>query len=107
MILVTHDQVQQCDHTCIVSHDLLTATIFNNVNQHINVYGDDVEVDYRGYEVGHIIDAILVYSSIIVDGGKLYQSIDRSVSCISHCSAVHSWTRSIGSVCPKIQTLTD
>ena len=28
-----------------------TATVFNNANQHINVYGDDVEVDYRGYEV--------------------------------------------------------
>lgn len=28
------------------------ATVFNNANQHINVYGDDVEVDYRGYEVG-------------------------------------------------------
>lgn len=27
------------------------ATVFNNANQHINVYGDDVEVDYRGYEV--------------------------------------------------------
>ncbi|KAL7041418.1 hypothetical protein ACKWTF_000766 [Chironomus riparius] len=27
------------------------ATVFNNVNQNINVYGDDVEVDYRGYEV--------------------------------------------------------
>lgn len=26
------------------------ATVFNNANQHINVYGDDVEVDYRGYE---------------------------------------------------------
>ena len=25
--------------------------MFNNANQHINVYGDDVEVDYRGYEV--------------------------------------------------------
>ena len=29
----------------------LTATVFNNANQHINVYGDDIEVDYRGYEV--------------------------------------------------------
>ena len=28
------------------------ATVFNNQNQHIDVYGDDVEVDYRGYEVG-------------------------------------------------------
>ena len=27
------------------------ATVFNNANQHINVYGDNVEVDYRGYEV--------------------------------------------------------
>lgn len=27
------------------------AKVFNNANQHINVYGDDVEVDYRGYEV--------------------------------------------------------
>lgn len=27
------------------------ATVFNNANKHINVYGDDVEVDYRGYEV--------------------------------------------------------
>jgi phosphatidylinositol glycan class K len=28
-----------------------SATIFNNENEMINVYGDDVEVDYRGYEV--------------------------------------------------------
>ncbi|KAJ2948511.1 hypothetical protein O0L34_g7761 [Tuta absoluta] len=27
------------------------ATIFNNAYEQINVYGDDVEVDYRGYEV--------------------------------------------------------
>lgn len=27
------------------------ATVFNNGQHHINVYGDDVEVDYRGYEV--------------------------------------------------------
>uniref|UniRef100_U5EZ37 Putative gpi-anchor transamidase n=1 Tax=Corethrella appendiculata TaxID=1370023 RepID=U5EZ37_9DIPT len=27
------------------------ATVFNNAKQHINVYGNDVEVDYRGYEV--------------------------------------------------------
>ena len=30
---------------------LLLATVFNNANQQINVYGDDIEVDYRGYEV--------------------------------------------------------
>ena len=27
------------------------ATVFNNRNEAIDVYGDDVEVDYRGYEV--------------------------------------------------------
>ena len=30
---------------------VLPATVFNNANQQINVYGDDVELDYRGYEV--------------------------------------------------------
>ena len=30
---------------------LISATVFNNANNQINVYGDDVEVDYRGYEV--------------------------------------------------------
>ncbi|UYV70753.1 PIGK [Cordylochernes scorpioides] len=27
------------------------ATVFNSASHHINVYGDDVEVDFRGYEV--------------------------------------------------------
>jgi phosphatidylinositol glycan class K len=27
------------------------ARVFNNQNQEINIYGEDVEVDYRGYEV--------------------------------------------------------
>lgn len=27
------------------------GTVFNSNRQHINVYGDDVEVDYRGYDV--------------------------------------------------------
>lgn len=30
------------------------ATIFNNAHEQINVYGDDVEVDYRGYEVSFL-----------------------------------------------------
>jgi phosphatidylinositol glycan class K len=29
---------------------IITGTIFNGVKK-INVYGDDIEVDYRGYEV--------------------------------------------------------
>lgn len=28
------------------------ATVFSHKNMELNVYGDDVEVDYRGYEVG-------------------------------------------------------
>lgn len=31
------------------------ATIFNNAHELISVYGDDVEVDYRGYEVSFVI----------------------------------------------------
>ena len=27
------------------------ATVFNSANQNINVYGDDVQVDYCGYDV--------------------------------------------------------
>lgn len=27
------------------------ATVYNNADQQLNVYGDDVEVDFRGYEV--------------------------------------------------------
>lgn len=30
------------------------ATVFNNADQQLNVYGDDVEVDYRGYEVRNV-----------------------------------------------------
>ena len=32
------------------------ATVFNNANENINVYGDDVEVDYRGYEVSQLTE---------------------------------------------------
>jgi glycosylphosphatidylinositol transamidase (GPIT) subunit GPI8 len=39
------------------------ATVFNNANQHINVYGDDVEVDYRGYEVSAHTLATNVFST--------------------------------------------
>ncbi|XP_071821912.1 GPI-anchor transamidase-like isoform X1 [Apostichopus japonicus] len=47
------------------------ASVFNNAYQHINVYGDDVEVDYRGYEV-------TVESFIRVLTGRLPPSTPRS-----------------------------
>lgn len=47
------------------------ATVFNNANQKINVYGDDVEVDYRGYEV-------TVENFIRVLTGRLPPSTPRS-----------------------------
>lgn len=31
------------------------ATVFSHKNMELNVYGDDVEVDYRGYEVSTIV----------------------------------------------------
>jgi phosphatidylinositol glycan class K len=47
------------------------ATVFNNANQHINVYGDDIEVDYRGYEV-------TVENFLRVLTGRLDSSVPRS-----------------------------
>lgn len=41
------------------------ATVFNNANQHINVYGDDIEVDYRGYEVGKGSPLLWVHLAVI------------------------------------------
>ncbi|GFN85251.1 GPI-anchor transamidase [Plakobranchus ocellatus] len=52
------------------------ATVFNNQNQHINVYGDDVEVDYRGYEV-------TVENFIRVLTGRLPESTPRSKRLLS------------------------
>ena len=42
----------------------LVATVFNNAYQHIDVYGDDIEVDYRGYEVG-IIDIVITIGTAL------------------------------------------
>ncbi|KAL7643724.1 UNVERIFIED_CONTAM: hypothetical protein RMT77_005730 [Armadillidium vulgare] len=47
------------------------ATVFNNAHQHINVYGEDVEVDYRGYEV-------TVENFVRLLTGRLPPSIPRS-----------------------------
>nr|CAG4636234.1 EOG090X07K0 [Eubosmina coregoni]SVE69847.1 EOG090X07K0 [Eubosmina coregoni] len=47
------------------------AAVYNNANQQIDVYGDDVEVDYRGYEV-------TVENFIRVLTGRLAPSTARS-----------------------------
>ncbi|CAH1785751.1 unnamed protein product, partial [Owenia fusiformis] len=52
------------------------ATVFNNANEQINVYGDDVEVDYRGYEV-------TVENFIRVLTGRLPPSTPRSKRLLS------------------------
>ncbi|ESN94937.1 hypothetical protein HELRODRAFT_115063 [Helobdella robusta] len=52
------------------------ASVFNNANQQINVYGDDVEVDYRGYEV-------TVENFIRVLTGRLPASTPRSKRLLS------------------------
>eukprot|EP01063_Lacrimia_lanifica_P039944 TRINITY_DN890_c3_g1_i1.p1 TRINITY_DN890_c3_g1~~TRINITY_DN890_c3_g1_i1.p1 ORF type:complete len:367 (+),score=149.80 TRINITY_DN890_c3_g1_i1:45-1145(+) len=33
------------------TRNMYPATVFNNMNHQLNLYGDDVEVDFRGYEV--------------------------------------------------------
>jgi len=52
------------------------ATVFNNRNQHINVYGDDIEVDYRGYEV-------TVESFIRLLTGRVHDAVPRSKRLLS------------------------
>lgn len=47
------------------------ATVYNNANKNINVYGDDVEVDYRGYEV-------TVENFVRLLTGRLHSSTARS-----------------------------
>jgi len=41
------------------------ATVFNNADQQLNVYGDDVEVDFRGYEVSLFPLLTLLIFSVI------------------------------------------
>ncbi|XP_042899308.2 putative GPI-anchor transamidase [Parasteatoda tepidariorum] len=52
------------------------ATVYNNAHHHINVYGDDVEVDYRGYEV-------TVENFIRILTGRLSPSTPRSKRLLS------------------------
>ncbi|XP_072366518.1 GPI-anchor transamidase isoform X2 [Scyliorhinus torazame] len=52
------------------------ATIFSHKNMELNVYGDNVEVDYRGYEV-------TVESFLRVLTGRLPQSTPRSKRLLS------------------------
>jgi len=52
------------------------ATVFNNENEMINVYGDDVEVDYRGNEV-------TVKNFIRVLTGRLPESTPHSKKLMS------------------------
>lgn len=47
------------------------GTIFNNANEHINVYGDDIEVDYRGYQ-------LTVENFLRVLTGRIDESVPRS-----------------------------
>lgn len=62
------------------------ATVFNNADQQLNVYGDDVEVDFRGYEV----NIFFLLSNFLIcfffsfkrpgNGRKLCTIVDRSVT---------------------------
>lgn len=47
----SHIILMLADDTACDARNPWPGTIFNNAHHHINVYGDDVEVDYRGEEV--------------------------------------------------------
>jgi len=47
------------------------GTVFNNAQEHINLYGSEVEVDYRGYEVS-------VENFIRIMTGRMHEATPRS-----------------------------
>ena len=47
----SHIILMSADDMACNPRNVKPGTVYNNAHQHINVYGDDVEVDYRGYEV--------------------------------------------------------
>lgn len=53
------------------------ATIFNNREQAINVYGDDVEVDYRNYDV--TVESFIRYISQLCHAVPLLASFTTAV----------------------------
>lgn len=65
------------------------ATVFNNANEQINVYGDDVEVDYRGYEVRKI--CLLCFWSQL----KQVHLLKQCVSTCWGCRVTVHWCYSI------------
>ena len=65
-------------------HCLCAATVFNNANQHINVYGDDIEVDYRGYEVRFIS-----FINLCVVSVRNFSKFDCSRYLIPCCPVVY------------------
>ena len=54
----------QCvDKTLYYCVEYFPGRVFNNANQHINVYGDNIEVDYRGYEVKIYLGLVNIISN--------------------------------------------
>ena len=49
------------------------ATVFNNAYHHINVYGDDVEVDYRGKLYGYLSSMVILIILVLQDTMSLYK----------------------------------
>lgn len=72
----SHIIVMLADDMACNARNPRPGTVFNNANQHINVYGDDIEVDYRGYEV-------TVENFIRILTGRLPSSVPRSKRLLS------------------------
>ncbi|KAL9988391.1 hypothetical protein ACROYT_G002829 [Oculina patagonica] len=72
----SHIIVMLADDMACNARNPRPGTVFNNANQHINVYGDDIEVDYRGYEV-------TVENFIRILTGRLPPRVPRSKRLLS------------------------
>lgn len=72
----SHIIVMLADDMACNARNPRPGTVFNNANQHINVYGDDIEVDYRGYEV-------TVENFIRILTGRLPSRVPRSKRLLS------------------------
>jgi GPI-anchor transamidase subunit K len=62
------------------------ATVFNNAGRYLDLYGDNVEVDYRGYEV-------TVENFIRVLTGKIFLTYDKIKQVLNYVILIRKCCR--------------
>lgn len=58
IFLFSHIVLMLADDMACNHRNPKPATVFSHKNMELNVYGDDVEVDYRGYEVSGDVSSV-------------------------------------------------